>query len=187
MRKLVLLLLIPALPCTAGQVYRCTGPDGSITFTNIACPAKAAVQQYRSYTPAPDSPLPAPQRPDNISSEPVPSHPAYPVTYNGTEKAPASAAGYQCSAAGRTWVQAEPCPPTSVRHTSAPVNGFNTFNGAPLHGTVAVPVTVEVKQQPLSEDVLCDQLAQRARTAERGKNADSSYERRKMAHAAGCN
>jgi hypothetical protein len=50
------LLLLVALPCAAGQVYKCKGPKGEVTFTNIKCPENSEAQQYGKYEKAPDSP-----------------------------------------------------------------------------------------------------------------------------------
>lgn len=52
-------LALLSLPAFAGEVYKCKAADGSITFTNIKCPEKAAVQHYGSYQAAPDNPTQA--------------------------------------------------------------------------------------------------------------------------------
>lgn len=43
----------------AGDIYRCIGANGAVTYTNIACPANSSVQHIASYQPEPDSPVPA--------------------------------------------------------------------------------------------------------------------------------
>jgi hypothetical protein len=54
---MLLLFSIPFGIATAGQVYKCKGPNGEITFTNVACPTKtASVEHYGSFQPVPDSP-----------------------------------------------------------------------------------------------------------------------------------
>lgn len=40
----------------AGEVYKCKGPNGEVTFTNIKCPEKTEAQHYGTYAPAQDSP-----------------------------------------------------------------------------------------------------------------------------------
>jgi hypothetical protein len=45
-----------ALPAFAGQVYKCKGPKGEVTFTNIKCPENAAAQHYGSFAPTRDDP-----------------------------------------------------------------------------------------------------------------------------------
>ena len=47
-----------AAPAGAGEIYRCTAPNGDVMFTNIACPAQAKVQQVASYVAEPDLPEP---------------------------------------------------------------------------------------------------------------------------------
>jgi len=56
MRYAALVLAIIALPCTAGQVYKCKGPKGEVTFTNIKCPEKTEATQVGTYEKAADSP-----------------------------------------------------------------------------------------------------------------------------------
>lgn len=40
----------------AASVYKCKGPNGEVTFTNVKCPEKTQAEHYSSYTPAADSP-----------------------------------------------------------------------------------------------------------------------------------
>jgi hypothetical protein len=56
---LTVLFLAAALQgsaAAAGEVYKCKGADGSITFTNIKCPEQSHAQHYGSYQPVQDSP-----------------------------------------------------------------------------------------------------------------------------------
>jgi hypothetical protein len=44
-------------PASAGQVYKCKGPKGEVTFTNVACPTQTkSIEHYGSFAPTPDSP-----------------------------------------------------------------------------------------------------------------------------------
>ncbi|MEP7043843.1 MAG: DUF4124 domain-containing protein [Dokdonella sp.] len=48
----VFVALFAALVCScasAGEVYKCKGPKGEVTFTNIKCPENAETQHYSSY------------------------------------------------------------------------------------------------------------------------------------------
>lgn len=56
MRYAALVLAMIALPCAAGQVYKCKGPNGEVTFTNIKCPEKTEATQIGTYEKAADSP-----------------------------------------------------------------------------------------------------------------------------------
>jgi hypothetical protein len=59
---------------SAGEVYKCKGPHGEVTFTNIKCPDKTAVEHYGSYVPAADAPPPPQQSeaPPVATAAPVP-------------------------------------------------------------------------------------------------------------------
>jgi hypothetical protein len=52
---LISLALVGA-SAVAGEIYKCTGPDGEVTYTNVRCPDKSAVQNYGAYAPVPDHP-----------------------------------------------------------------------------------------------------------------------------------
>lgn len=59
-------------PAFAGEVYKCKGANGEITFTNIKCPEKSSVQHYATFAPAPDSPdqsIAAEEAADRIHAE----------------------------------------------------------------------------------------------------------------------
>lgn len=56
MNHWIWIALFAAAPASAGEVYKCKGPNGEVTFTNIKCPEKTTAQHYSSYTPAQDSP-----------------------------------------------------------------------------------------------------------------------------------
>ena len=58
--------------------------------------------------------------------------------------------------------------------------------GDHVTGTVTRDETTAVSQRELSRDDLCNQLESNPKTAERGRDSDSSYERRKLRHANGC-
>lgn len=56
MRAVLVLLAMIAMPCSAGQVYKCKGPKGEVTFTNIKCPENASTQKYGTFQPEADNP-----------------------------------------------------------------------------------------------------------------------------------
>lgn len=39
-----------------GEIYRCVGANGAVSYTNIACPADTDAQRVASYEPQPDTP-----------------------------------------------------------------------------------------------------------------------------------
>lgn len=189
MRTILLLLAFVALPCSAGQIYKCKGPKGEVIFSNIKCPEKSEVQSVSTYQPSPDSPdqlRAAHQEARRIrdrDSAVVYDQPAQ----SGTQRAEAAPAGFQCEANGKRWVQSAPCPATSTRrvsdsyHVDGVIAGTGEFVTGTAHGSHQE--TVPVSQKAISRDDLCDSIAKRERVAERGKDADSAYERRKLAHA----
>ena len=58
MRAAVFLAAIAAASSTAGEIYRCVGVDGAVTFTNVACPANTDVHRIASYEPEPEPAAP---------------------------------------------------------------------------------------------------------------------------------
>lgn len=56
MRALLICVALIAPPAFAGQVYKCKGPKGDVTFTNIKCPDNAAAVVIGSYQAVSDSP-----------------------------------------------------------------------------------------------------------------------------------
>ena len=62
MRAAIILAAIAAASSTAaagGEIYRCVGADGAVTFTNVACPANTNVHRIASYEPEPEPAAPA--------------------------------------------------------------------------------------------------------------------------------
>lgn len=151
----------------AGEVYRCKGADGSVAFTHTKCPESSATERYASHPNAEDAPVHADQAAAGPSSD-------------------SAAAGYQCSANGSTWVQPQPCPATSSGQVTESVKGPVVSTGEYVAGTVTRDETAAVSQRELSREDLCSPLESNPKTAERGKDSDSSYERRKLRHATGC-
>jgi|GEM_PF-5519589 len=43
---------------SAGDVFRCVGANGDVSFTNVACPTNSRAQVVATYVPVPDSPAP---------------------------------------------------------------------------------------------------------------------------------
>jgi len=184
--KWMLLGVLLTAHATAGEVYKCKDAAGHVTFTNIKCPDKATVQHYGTYEAAPDSPDQYYQAADTAQSirdrragnDNAPS-------YSGSlapasSNAPPDTSGFQCAANGKTWIQSSPCPATSSRTVTDAVSGTIVGTGEHVSGTATRRETVPVTQRNLSRDELCDQLGQRAKTAERGRASDSAYERNKM-------
>ena len=40
-----------------GEIYRCVGANGAVSYTNIACPADTDAQHVASYEPQPNAPV----------------------------------------------------------------------------------------------------------------------------------
>jgi len=54
---MLLLLSLSLGMAKGGQVHKCKGPNGEVTFTNVACPTQTkSVEHYGSFEPVPDSP-----------------------------------------------------------------------------------------------------------------------------------
>jgi hypothetical protein len=192
-RSLVLAALVFAAfassrDAAAGEVFKCKGPHGEVTFTNIKCPDKTAVEHYGSYTKASDAP-PATETP---SADAPPSEPS-----ELEASVPAAAAsmaqpitGYECEVDDKTWIQMSPCPATSTRVVFDDVDTSGmTDSGEFVHGsgTVRREETVPVAQQELDREAMCARIASRANTSEKGDNGPSaSYERNRMREAVGC-
>jgi hypothetical protein len=64
MRRLILLASLVALSAEGGEVYKCKGPTGEITFTNIKCPEHTATEHYATYQPEEEAPPLAPAPPE---------------------------------------------------------------------------------------------------------------------------
>ncbi|MEO7431065.1 MAG: DUF4124 domain-containing protein [Dokdonella sp.] len=88
MRSVILLAAFAAVPVAAGEVYKCKGPKGDITFTNIKCPEHTDTERYATYEPEPEPPLPSPTTPDpgeaapsfaNVVSSDASGEPAMPA------------------------------------------------------------------------------------------------------------
>jgi hypothetical protein len=66
MRDRIFMLAFPALvlaagnAACAGEIYRCIGANGEVSYTNISCPATSQVQHVASYEPDRYVPPPAP-------------------------------------------------------------------------------------------------------------------------------
>lgn len=173
----------------AGEIYRCKDGDGKVIFTNTKCPESSATERYASYPNAEDAPMHADEAVARQPSEDAARGEAASSAHASNAPATSStnaAAGYQCSANGSTWVQSQPCPDTSSRQVTESVSGTVVNTGDYVTGTVTRDETTTVSQRALSRDDLCSQLESNPKTAERGRDSDSSYERRKLRHANGC-
>lgn len=183
---LAIAVITPFKGAAAGEVYKCKGPHGEVTFTNIKCPDQSKTQRYGSYTNAPDAPL-APRQEETGS---LPAQPENAAPRTLASPAPPPIAGYECAVNGKTWIQVSPCPPTSTHVVFEDVDVDGTTNtGQPINGTGTVrrDETVPVSQQPLGHDAMCARIAARANTSEKGDNGPSaSYERNRMRETVGC-
>lgn len=59
MRNLMVLAALAALaslPVAGGEVYKCKGPKGDITYTNIKCPDHTDTEHYATYQPEQEPP-----------------------------------------------------------------------------------------------------------------------------------
>lgn len=190
--RIALILLLATASVSAGELYKCKSATGEITFTNIKCPEKTEVEHYGSYVDEKDAPPPVepiqpaqpaqPQAPAPMAVAPAPNPPA------GAQ--PVAAAGYQCSANGKTWIQSSPCPATSTKTVVEDVDMTGMkIDGRPLTGTGTVErqQTVPVQQTELSKDEMCAMISMRANTSEKEDNGPSaSYDRNRLRAALNC-
>lgn len=70
MRRLILLAAFASVPVAAGEVYKCKGPTGDITFTNIKCPEHTDAERYATYEPEPEPSLSSPTPPAAVEAAP---------------------------------------------------------------------------------------------------------------------
>lgn len=214
MRRLILIAALVSLPVTGGEVFKCKGPKGEITFTNIKCPAHTATEHYLTYQPEPEPPPPAtitaeaasPAAATVNSAMPVdpPVAPTIPSSALPAEQASASpvmqtsdpseasvsataplpAGGYKCSEGETVWLQSTPCPAATARPVSRPVEPSPPAT-APLPAATALAPTA-ANPQATSQGALCDQLiAQTASPAHRQGGAGSD-ELNNLLAANGC-
>jgi hypothetical protein len=160
--RIALILLLATASASAGELYKCKSPTGEVTFTNIKCPEKTEVEHYGSYVDEPNAPPPVeavqPQDPAPVPQGPAPMAAAPAPNAAPAGAQPVAAAGYQCSANGKTWIQASPCPATSTK--------------------------VPVQQSELSKDEMCAMIAMRASTSEKDDNGPSTSDERDRLRAA---
>jgi len=58
----ILAILLAAAVCHdghAGEIYRCIGARGAVSYTNVACPSGSETQHVASYAPEADTPPPS--------------------------------------------------------------------------------------------------------------------------------
>jgi hypothetical protein len=154
--RIALILLLATASSSAGELYKCKSATGEITFTNIKCPDKTEVEHYGSYVDEPNAPAPVeavqPQDPAPVPQDPAPMA-AAPAPKAPAGAQPVAAAGYQCSANGKAWIQSSPCPATSAKGS--------------------------VQQTELSKDEMCAMISMRASTSEEDDSGPSSSDERK--------
>jgi hypothetical protein len=186
MRALLVCIALFALPTSAGQVYKCKGPKGEITYTNIKCPDDAPAVAVGHYDAVSDAvPKSESDRAPVDDGSSQANATGRPLEAEASSASAEPVGGYRCDVEGRTWIQATPCPATSTHYESRTVSGLTTA-GDYVDGSVSVPRTITVKQDELSKSDVCSQLSQNTPTAEQGKDSDSAYERNKLRSANGC-
>ena len=214
MRRLILIAALVSLPVVGGEVYKCKGPNGEVTFTNIKCPANTDTERYATYEPEPEPPPPAaiaveaasPTSPTVSSAAHVdpPVSPAVPSSASPAVQpstspvvqppaqpessvaatASSPAGGYKCSDGENSWLQSTPCPAATARPVSRPSEP-STPTAAPTAGAIAVMPTAAT-QQTNSQGSLCDQLIAQAASLERRKDRAGSDELNNLLAANGC-
>lgn len=212
MRRLILIAALVSLPVAGGEVYKCTGPKGEITFTNIKCPAHTDTEHYSTYEAEPEpqpaatipveavsptgatvnsaDPVDAPVAPTGaISIAPSAQPSTSPLAQPAAPSEPASAvsapaAGYKCAEGGNVWLQSTPCPQVTTQSTSRPNESF-TAAGARVAATAdAMPAAAN--SQATSQGPLCDQLIAQTASSVRPKDGVGSDELNKLLAANRC-
>ncbi len=214
MRRLILIAALVSLPVSGGEVYKCKGPNGEVTFTNIKCPAHTESEHYSTYEPEPDPPPPAPiaveaasptvATVNSTASVDAPVSPAVPSSVAPPAKPSAApvvqpsdpsepsvaaaasnpAAGYKCSEGANVWLQSTPCPPATARSVSRP-SGPSIPAAAPVAAATAV-IPTTANPQVTSQGALCDQLIAQTASPEHQKDRAGSDEVNKLLAANGC-
>ena len=209
MRRLILIAALVSLPVAGGEVYKCKGPNGEITFTNIKCPAHTDTEHYSTYEPEPDPPRPAsiaveaasptaatvnsaapvdlpvsPAVPSSVSPPAQPStspvvQPPVPSEPSGAATASNPAAGYKCADGENVWLQSTACPPATAQPLSRP-----SEPSTPAAATAVMPTAAN--PQATSQGALCDQLISQTASPERRKDGAGSDELNKLLAANGC-
>ncbi len=215
MRRLILIAALLPFFAVAGEVYKCKGPKGEITFTNTKCPAHTDTEHYSTYEPEPDPPPPAAIAPvevapsfANVNSsapveQPVPpaiptpvppavQSPALPVAQLPVVSEPAvaesesnSGTGYKCVDGENVWLQTTPCPPLTSRAVSRPSEP-STPTAAPVAAATALMPTAANPQGVTSQGALCDQLIAQTASPEHRKVGAGTDELNKLLAANGC-
>ncbi len=211
MRKLILIAALVSLPAAGGEIYKCKGPKGEITFTNIRCPAHTETEHYSTYEPEPDPPtIPVDAASPSIGpanstvsvdqpvSPAVPASvwpPAQPSTSAAQPSAPSEssvaaaastpASGYKCSDGENVWLQSTPCPQATAQRLSKLGEPSATSAAAPVAGAAAV-MPAAATPPATSQGALCDQLIAQTAGAERQKDRAGSDELDKLLAANGC-
>ena len=214
MRRLILIAALVSLPVAGGDVYKCKGPKGEITFTNIKCPANTEAEHYSTYEPQPEPPPPAPV-PTEAAAPPVATvNSAAPIDQPGAPTVPASvspavhpftspvvqppapseppvaapassaATGYKCADGENVWLQSNPCPPATAQPVARPSEP-STPAAAPVTAATAVTPTA-ANPQATSQGALCDQLIAQTASPEHQKDRAGFDELNKLLAANGC-
>lgn len=174
MRTIVFTIALLCSVAQAGEVYKCKGPHGEITFTNTKCPDDTSAAHYGSYTNVPDAPPVADTNPEPAAAQ----RDAPPAR----DSAPAAIAGYFCEGNGRGWLQLAECPKTM--NVEMPVDVDSSTDP---FASGSITVKTPVQQTPLERADFCAKLATSPATSLHGKSAPSSgYDRNRMRSQVGC-
>lgn len=182
------LITLPVIAHAGATVYQCKTSNG-VVFSDRPCDSADQTQSVKQYdapriggeaNPFDQFATPAPAAVSEGNRDGAPNQ-------LQADDAPIQTAAYRCSANGKTWIQAAPCPSTSTAFV--PVTGFSGFD---QHGNyVASGIgtqrqDVPVEQQELSRSEACELLRAHMQTSERDKGQSSVYDRNKMRQADGC-
>ncbi|MEO5560698.1 MAG: DUF4124 domain-containing protein [Dokdonella sp.] len=133
MRRLILIVALLSLPVAAGEVYKCKGSKGEITFTNIKCPAHTDTEHYSTYEPEQDPPPPATIAPADVpptvatvnSSPPV----EQPVAAVVPPAVPTPVSPSVQPVASPVAQRSEPSEPSIAASESTPAAGYKCTDG----------------------------------------------------------
>lgn len=178
-----------ASPCAAAPVYKCKGTTGETIYQNTPCPSGTQQLGRGEYNSAPDAPSRYDSAGDVVNQISARQDTTRDAGGLGAVR-PNDPVAYHCSTDKRTWIQSTPCPETSTRvvSSSCDVDGTVVGTGQRVNGlgTCSRREVIQVRTQPLDKSAACASLSKNARTAEKGRNADSTYERNKMRDQLNC-
>lgn len=185
----LIILLIALLCCStvhAVDVYKCKGPSGETSFSNVPCPGNTVSAPHTTFVREKDAPSFTEKEAGKLISD-VHQDPNLPVESRDAEPDRRFVYGYRCEAGPRVWVQDTPCPATAFSSQAASFNGVDVISGNPVSGTTIHRQKHDVTQTTLSRSDMCEHIKQQAsKPAGRKAASDTSYERNNQRQKAGC-